>query len=80
MESRFGKVLQYSSSLFVAESLPLLFKWDILVGLLHIPKCTHSNTMHDGKIYPSISLYCSECIDDGPCTHHCCKIWLTQRV
>ena len=22
--------------------------------------------------------YCSECIDDGPCTHHCCKIWLIQ--
>ena len=56
MESRFGKILQYSSSLFAAESLPLLFKWDLLVGLLQIPKCTHSNTMHDGKIYPIISL------------------------
>ena len=22
--------------------------------------------------------YCSECIDDGPCTHHCCNIWLIQ--
>ena len=20
--------------------------------------------------------YCSECVDNGPCAHHCCKLWL----
>ena len=40
-----------------------------------VPKCTHSNAMHDGKSIP-LFYYCSECVDDGPCTHHCCKLWI----
>ena len=49
-------------------------EWDLLVGLLQIPKCTHSNAMHDGKINRNLSLL-FRCVDDGPCTHHCCKLW-----
>ena len=23
--------------------------------------------------------YCSECLDEGPCSHHCCKLWLLNK-